>query len=509
MNATIRFIRWAGLICVMGACLWACGNRDADPETAVVESPEIAWFKGSVQEAFAEAKATERPVFLFWSAAWCPYCQQLKSSVFTRRDFIEKSRLFVPVYLDGDDPGAQKWGETLKVSGYPTVLILRPDGTELMRIAGGMDVERYTGILDLALSDTRPVAQILATLDTSKEKLSADDCRRLAYHGFVLETAAVEYTRLANLMWQAAERCPEALSVERARLQVQSVALDIKQPVTDRVKAIVELLGNTDLSVAVADTLFTLDDSFFVAARSAAVVPEEELRDRWFRVMDAAAMDPRYSESDQFFALTNKLNGAKVFGALTPEMIANARARVAASLARQHDAYTRASVVNSILYVMDTLDDQDELYRIAEQEMQTAATPYYLMPDLAAIDEKHGRTDSALGWLERAYNESRGPATRFQWGTSYVAGLIRMHPQDEAKIRATALSVLNELDGPDRLYQRTNTRIARLEKLLEEWNADGSRVATIKAVQARMQDLCMKIPETEAAERKSCAGFLS
>jgi thiol:disulfide interchange protein len=165
--------------------LAACGNR----ETAAVQSPaapaqaEIAWFAGSAQEAFVEAKATNRPVFLFWGAAWCPYCQQLKSSVFTRRDFIEKSRLFVPVYLDGDDAGAQKWGETLKVSGYPTVLILSPDGTELMRVAGGMDVARYTELLDLALADTRPVAEILMGLAANESALSADDCRRRASSG--------------------------------------------------------------------------------------------------------------------------------------------------------------------------------------------------------------------------------------------------------------------------------------------------------------------------------------
>lgn len=512
----------AGAVCLAG--LAACGDRQTaavEPTVEPAPAAEIAWYKGSVQDAFAEAKATNRPVFLFWGAAWCPYCQQLKSSVFTRRDFIEKSRLFVPVYLDGDEAGAQKWGDALKVSGYPTVLILRPDGTELMRVAGGMDVERYTELLDLALADTRPVAEILAGLTANESALSADDCRRLAFHGFSLDTEpAADDAHLATQLELAAKRCPATSQVERDRLLVQAAtfALNAEGALIREGKApsagtatmladVVELLGATERAVAVADTLFVLDDRFFAAVRGAKLLSDDKLQQRWFAVMDRASIDPRYSESDQFFALTSKLQGAKAFAALTPELASDARAKVHAALSRKHDAYTRASVVNSLLYVMDALDDQDRVYAIAEQEMQTAATPYYLMLDLASIDEKRGRVDAALGWFERAYRESKGPATRFQWGTSYVASLIRMRPTDEARIRDATLEVLAEL-GPDGLYQRTNARIERLERELAKWNADGSKKAAIAAVQARMKQLCSQIPDTEAEAKAACTGFL-
>ncbi|MEQ1580412.1 MAG: thioredoxin family protein [Steroidobacteraceae bacterium] len=526
MKPRVRILKGFTVLASLTLCvaLAACGDRDR----AVVGSPaaqskaEIAWFAGSVQEAFAEAKATNRPVFLFWGAAWCPYCQQLKSSVFTRRDFIEKSRLFIPVYLDGDEAGAQKWGETLKVSGYPTVLILRPDGTELMRVAGGLDVERYTELLDLALADTRPVAEILAGLPLNESPMSAEDCRRLAFHGFSLETEPVaDEAHLATQLDLAAKRCPPSSQVERDRLVVQAATLGLsaegaairegKAPSSQTatmLSKIIELLADNARAVAVADTLFVLDDRFFTATRRGKLVPDDKLQQRWFDVMDRASVDPRYSESDQFFALTAKLQGAKAFGALTPQLASDARAKVDAALARKHDAYTRASVVNSLLYVMDALDDQDRVYAIAEQEMQSSATPYYYMLDLAGIDEKRGRFDAALGWFERAYLESRGPATRFQWGTSYVASLIRMRPQDDARIRDTTLAVLAELDGPDRLYQRTNARIERLERELAKWNADGSKSAAIAAVQARMQQVCSKIPDAESEAKAACAGFL-
>ena len=88
-------------------------------------------------------KASNKPVLLYWGAQWCPPCKQLKSAVFSRPDFIEKSKLFVAVYLDGDLPDAQKWGDVFRVTGYPTVVVLKPDRTEITRIAGNMDLSLY------------------------------------------------------------------------------------------------------------------------------------------------------------------------------------------------------------------------------------------------------------------------------------------------------------------------------------------------------------------------------
>jgi protein disulfide-isomerase len=86
--------------------------------SAIVAGPAaIAWYGGSVESAFATARTQNKPVFLYWGAKWCPPCHELKATVFSRPDFIEKLTLFIPVYLDGDDPGAQKWGDKFGVSG--------------------------------------------------------------------------------------------------------------------------------------------------------------------------------------------------------------------------------------------------------------------------------------------------------------------------------------------------------------------------------------------------------
>ena len=136
------------------------------------------------------AKAANKPVFLYWGAEWCPPCAQIKSTIFSKREFQERSRLFVPVYLDGDTPSAQKYGERFGVVGYPTMILFRPDGTEITRLPGGVDVARYATVLDVALADARPVAEILAAA-RSGGAVSDNDWRLLAYYSWGTDNGRV------------------------------------------------------------------------------------------------------------------------------------------------------------------------------------------------------------------------------------------------------------------------------------------------------------------------------
>jgi protein disulfide-isomerase len=139
--------------------------------------------------------------------------------------------------------------------------------------------------------------------------------------------------------------------------------------------------------------------------------------------------------------------------------------------------------------------------------MRTSKSPYYYMLDLADLEEKRGHKDLAIDWLQRAYQESQGAATRFQWGTEYVQGLVRLRPDDDPEIRSAALAVLGELDGPDRIYSRTRMRLEKLNASLRKWNRHGRHAATIAVLRRRMDGICAKVPAGDPAHA-ACAGFL-
>jgi thiol-disulfide isomerase/thioredoxin len=474
--------------------------------------------------AFDAARAQGKPVLLYWGASWCPPCHELKATVFSRPDFIAKSHLFVAVHLDGDDPGAQKWGDVFHVTGYPTLVILRSDRRELARISGGMDLGAYGEVLDLVLGDVRPVRELLDSLSSGNVALTPDDCRRLAYHAWDLDNGAtVDPRQAADELARAAERCPASAQIERARLTIAATAaaataekdeLGAGKPPSPALVALVQrvyaLLSDREIAVRAVDVLETLDRSFFLAAARTAGVNTPELQRRWVAAMDAVATDSRFSEADQLSALVSKLEAVKALdsaGSIPAPMAAEVEQRIDAALARPHDEHAQASIVNSALNALEAIGDDARADRVLREQMARSSSPYYYMPDIADLEEKRGHTAAAVDWLARAYRESQGPATRFQWGAGYVRGLVRMRPANDAEIRAAGLAVLGELDGPDRLYSRSRLVLQKLDASLRGWNRQGRHAATIAALRTRMDDICAKVPAGDPAHA-ACSGFL-
>jgi thiol-disulfide isomerase/thioredoxin len=531
-----KFARYP-LIFAVGLTIAGCSQHTATPPAvsgamaaasapANAPEPAIAWYTGSVESAFTAARAQNKPVFLYWGAKWCPPCHELKATVFSRPDFIQKLKLFIPVYLDGDDPGAQKWGDKFGVSGYPTVLVLRADQSELARISGGMDLSQYSEVLDSVLGDVRPVSTILAGLKAgSAQPLARDDCHRLAFYGWDLtDDVSSKFSSLAQTLSQAAAQCPAGAESDKGRLilTAASMAADGEAKALNAGKApghlLVQLIGQVDgilqnqsLANEIADATGGLDDSFFKAVAKTAPNDVAAWRERFSDVMDQAALDPRFSLADHLYFQYSKLQAIK---ALDPhhkvpaELSARAHQSIDAALAGKLDEHARPSVVNAAQNILDLLGDDDRAYAITREQMALSKTPYYYMSDLAELDEKHGHIDSAVNWLAQAYAQSQGTATRFQWGYHYLAGLIRMKPTDDADIRTAGLAVLGELDGPDRIYQRTKAGLDRLNTTLTKWNAKGDHMATITALRQRMDGICGQIPKADPANA-TCRGFLA
>jgi thioredoxin-related protein len=485
----------------------------------------IAWVKGDVESAFATARREHKPVLLYWGAVWCPPCQQLKSTVFNRQDFIARTRLVVPVYLDGDEPGAQKWGDRFRVSGYPTLVVLDADKRELMRISGGMDLEAYARVIDNALADAQPVAAILARA-VGGSALDAAQCRRLAYNAWELDLDAFE-DRAANAVLShqleaAAARCPADARVERARLALLAVfyALHGERPaapagkpdafVARQLASVDGVMSESRIAVASFDALRLLGTEYYDALRADAPRQAQRLA-RYSLVMDAAASDARYGVADQLLAIRGKLAAVKaVQGAIPAGMARAARARVDSALAEESNLYVRSGLVNSALPIFELLGQDEHAYQVVLAERGRSATPYYYDADLGELAEKMGRSADALRWFSSGYEGARGQATRFQWGQQYVAALLRLAPDQADLIRRTVEQVLGELDGPDRIYRRGRLRLMRLDAALHKWNVDagGAHADVLKSLRSRLQQVCVKIPREEGA-RTSCDAFLA
>jgi len=526
----------ATLLLCASLLLAACGARQpaapsgaAAPGSAAApahhaDAPGIDWFNGSVDAAFAAAQAQHKPVFLYWGAVWCPPCHQIKATVFTRPDFIAKTKLFIPVYLDGDEPGAQKAAEQFKVTGYPTLVVLNEKREEIMRIASGMDLSLYANVLDLALGDLQPASALL-TAAAGGRKLSDAECRQLAYTAWGLEdidagASAAQGQRLAA----AAAQCPAAQAEDRARLEfvaaayiadAEAAALKSggapSKLLQQQVVRVYELMANADSAAANADAVAYLGDAFFLAVRDSRSPSPADFYQRFAAAMDAVARRPEFVEADHLQALRNRLRAAQIInGRIELAQVSAARAQVDAALAGNQTAYVRSGIINAVLPIFDLLGQNEEAYRVVQGELAKTQTPYYYKADLADLAEQLGRNDEAIEWARQAYAESEGVATRFQWGRNYLTLLLRLKAEDTATIRSVGTQVLKELEGEDRIYRRARLRLALLDSDLRKWSAGGAaaRSPVLRALRQQLQGTCAKIPATEPA-RTSCDAFLA
>ncbi|MFC1568626.1 thioredoxin family protein [bacterium] len=118
-----------------------------------VMAQDKPWFD-DFEAAKAEAKSTGKYIFLNFSGSdWCGWCIKLSDEVLTQKAFLNyaKNNLVLTI---ADFPRRKKQAESLKkqneelakkykVQGFPTVMILDPDGNLVYQTgyrAGGAEV---------------------------------------------------------------------------------------------------------------------------------------------------------------------------------------------------------------------------------------------------------------------------------------------------------------------------------------------------------------------------------
>ncbi len=132
----LRQSRWLFLITLAllpSGCARQAAVQTNPDEQAADQTAAIAW-SYDYEAALALAEEQNKPLMVDFFATWCKFCKMLDAEVFSRPDVGEASRDFVCVKVDGDKHPDVK--EKLGVSGYPTVVFLASDGSEIRRSRG-------------------------------------------------------------------------------------------------------------------------------------------------------------------------------------------------------------------------------------------------------------------------------------------------------------------------------------------------------------------------------------
>jgi protein disulfide-isomerase len=475
---------------------WAALRGDG----TAVTGPQIAWREGDVEDAFAEAKEVNKPVLLYWGAKWCPPCNLMKQTLFKDPAFIAETTNFIPVHLDGDAKDAQIWGQKFGIRGYPTVIVLLPDRTEVTRLDGGATASALTDVLKLAAKRTISTEELLKRAE-SPASLSADDWHLLASFDWTddpkhfgdLKAGAAFVARLGDAAPDPAVKRQFTLTsllMENDNADVAKLSPDEQAKLRVILPAILanydEVKANRqELSGGAASLILGLPDPAERRALSKKLV---SALDR-LAADDSVPLDDRLSTVGAEVALAKAANGGKV----APGLMAKVRERVAMADKAATDPSMRQAVMPDAGELLADAGDKAGAEKLWEAELPRAVAPYYYMLDLAHLAEAGKDNKAAIGWLKQAAEAAQGPATRIQWAILYSNGVIRMAADDKAAVAAAAGMVIDALGRNNSGYaERTEKKVDTWSQKLREWAAahDGADVLT--QLSAKLDQACVK-----------------
>ncbi len=468
-----------------------------------------------IDQAFARARAQRKPVLLYWGATWCPPCNQLKATLFNRQDFAAQAKSFVAVHVDGDRPGAQKLGARFKVGGYPTVILMAADGSEITRLPGAADAEQIMQVLRLGMSGGRPMKSVLADAQAGKA-LSSAEWRLLAFYGWEIdESKLVPQAQRAAVLTELATKSPAGDGETSTRLWLKAIAasddgqgLKPDAGVHARVQRVLldPAQGRLQMDVLIGGA------SAMVKLLSPEDSPERvALVAQFDATLARLQADITLSRGDRIDALVTRVELARIEQGkdlaqprINEPLLREARETVARMDREITDGYERQAVITSAAWLLARAGLWAESDGLLKGNLARSHSPYFLMSQLGGNARRQGRTSEALRWHQQAFERSEGPATRLQWGSGYLAALVDLAPEDAQRIEKTAALLLGEaIADKSGFHDRSARSMQRVTNKLLAWNNSPQRDAVLKRLVGQRDSACRRVALADG-QRAAC-----
>lgn len=384
----------------------------------------------ALQKALNDAKARQAPVFVDFYALWCHSCFFMDKHVLTGPEWESVKQRAVTVMVDGDSPEGSARVQEYEIKGYPTYLVLAPDGTELGRILGDKPRDQF-------YAELNPLLERGAALDTWKARVDGTGPEAIAAARMVLKSYYERMDYATAIAWLASLPAPvrEAIVADaeakdlHARLTLLAHAEDADAPAC--LAAAPAVLGGP----LACDRLVEMSG----LQECLAGLPEEERR-RHLRPYAAkmAALQSQVLVAGK--GVCNDTRGivdtaADLYEALGDEQayeqvfrqgVAHAERALGGDYARDHH------LADNMRYYLERVGDNERLDELFPKLIATYPDTYDYYYRYGKNLVKRGLAAKALPYLEQAYEKSYGRNRLWvaQWRAQ---ALMELDRGDEAR----------------------------------------------------------------------------
>jgi thioredoxin-like negative regulator of GroEL len=198
-----------------------------------ITQDENGFFRGNLEEILARARKENRQVLFDFSAIWCPGCLRLEQEIFPSKEFKDWTKEYLLVKVDTDRFENQSFAKKYNIKGIPSLLIARPDGSEIQRIYDYQPLSVFRGFFESGRKNSTPLDELEKKYFLESKKVDEQTLNVLAeryYFAGRYEEALRAWEKVKNpshFLWDA--------KIERAKNTKDSV--QVKSALETAIKA--------------------------------------------------------------------------------------------------------------------------------------------------------------------------------------------------------------------------------------------------------------------------------
>ena len=131
----------------------------------------VKWSDETYEQILARAKQENKYVFVDFFATWCGPCKRMDEKTFTDAKVQDLLNSMIPADWDAEKDPHVAIAKQYKVSAYPTLLVIGPDGKEVDRYLGYMDPADFIKTIDGYRNGVGTIAALEKQLKASPDNV--------------------------------------------------------------------------------------------------------------------------------------------------------------------------------------------------------------------------------------------------------------------------------------------------------------------------------------------------